>query len=147
MTKKELNEVHYGKLKEKFEELGVAGAWKPGGKKADMINEALKQLAIVKDLKKNDTPEEEIQEKLEEKVKEIEVVEQKEIKVQAKKVKKAEGEIEAKCRKVKMSKEDLEKKIGLLNHMANNGNPHHKAKFVKKIEVYEKLLAEGYYTK
>tara|TARA_R110002020_G_C16164443_1_gene763611 strand:+ start:551 stop:997 length:447 start_codon:yes stop_codon:yes gene_type:complete len=147
MTKKELNDIHYGKLKEKFEELGVGGAWKAGAKKSEMINEALKQLAIVKDLKKEDISEDQIQEKLEEKVREIEVQEAEEVKVEAKKVEVAEAEVEAKYREVKFTKEELEKKIALLNHMVNNGTPQQRTHFVHKLEAHEKMLADGHYTK
>lgn len=37
----ELNEIKYGDLKAKFEELGIPAVWKGGSKKEDLINKAL----------------------------------------------------------------------------------------------------------
>lgn len=37
----ELNEIKYGDLKAKFEELGIPSVWKGGSKKEDLINKAL----------------------------------------------------------------------------------------------------------
>tara|TARA_R110002020_G_C15817091_1_gene732778 strand:+ start:69 stop:515 length:447 start_codon:yes stop_codon:yes gene_type:complete len=147
MTKEQLSEIHYGNLKEKFEELGVGSAWKAGAKKSDMINEALKQLSIVKDLKAKDVVEDKIQEKLEEKVREIEVREAEQVKVEAKEIEVAKAEVVAKYREVKFSKQELEKKIASLNHMVNNGTPQQRGHFVNKLEIHERMLADGHYTK
>lgn len=48
ITEQELNEIAYGDLKAKFEELGVPQAWKGGKKKEDLIASALEALAEVK---------------------------------------------------------------------------------------------------
>lgn len=46
-----LEAIKYGDFLEEFKKLGIPDVWKPGSKKADMVQEALKQLAELKTLK------------------------------------------------------------------------------------------------
>ena len=65
VTKEELSAVKYGKLLEKFTELGVAEAWKPGSKKITMIENAIEKLKIKNSLESLGLDEEQISEEIE----------------------------------------------------------------------------------
>ncbi len=63
LTFDQINKTSYGDLKDKFKELGVPSAWKQGKKKKDMITDALKMIAELKEARlKGLSPEDAIKE-------------------------------------------------------------------------------------
>ena len=140
-----LSKLPYGLLKETFEDLGVPSAWQPGGKAKDLIKDALTKLEFAKDLKKDDSLSlEEIQVQIELKDEE----EKEKVKARAK----AKAKLDALVKKEKetmikaeavVNKEELELKISKLNRAILNCISTHKAGLVSKLQVFEKMLADG----
>jgi len=147
VTATSLGKVHYGKLKETFEELGIGSVFVPGGKKADMIKAALEKLAVIKELEDKDTPEEKMEEKIEEK--EAEIAEEKVAEEKAADDKmKTEKEIAYdQMVQLGLTKEKIEHHIVKLGRKMGTNNKAHKAVYIAKLEILNLILEKKDYSK
>jgi hypothetical protein len=145
-TVENLSELNYGDLKENFENLGVESAWKPGTKAKTMIKNALSKLDIIKKMDTSEKTKEEVDTEVEE----IEVIQaelvsvkEEEAKVVAKK--KDEAVVKAIKGPNKRTKADIETMIGKLQRALVNVIPSHRVGTVKRLETFEKMLADEDY--
>lgn len=138
-----LSKVHYGKLLKTFTNLGVESAWKAGGKKKDMIKDALNKLKLIETIDPELTKEE-----IDAKVEQLEVIEAEEVKAQEQKkeaveqLKKTDFETSVRNKYKDYSKEELESKISYLSRLASSSIPAHKTHYIKTVEVLEKMLKD-----
>ena len=119
-----LEALKYGDFKKEFEKLGISAVWKPGTKKAEMVQDALRQLKKLKELKAEGTKEEDLEKEAEKQAAKLKEKEEKAAFELEKKRKKAERkankEALVKVEKKEHSIETLEK--ALRNTNANLGN-------------------------
>lgn len=137
--------IKYGDFQKEFEKLGIPSVWQPGTKKADMIQEAIKQLATLKNIQKENVSDEEAQKILEIEnqkrlEKEAKLKEEERLAKEAKKQKEAEKE-HKKVKKANVSKDTLLTNLANIDaNLKNNPSESVRLILLKKKEAIIKEL-------
>ena len=142
-----LSNVPYSSLYETFESLGIKECWKPGTKAKVMIKEALDKIAIMKSLETNGKTDDEIKDEAEKEFdKQAEAnksaAEDAEL-IEAKKRKEVELKQINKIKEMKLSPEQIEKNLALIELNLKNGVPAQRNILLNKKKVLLEMLEES----
>jgi outer membrane translocation and assembly module TamA len=138
----ELSEVKYHDLLAKFKELGIPEVWKAGTKKVTMINNAIDKLKIKSSLESLGLDKEEVSKEVEAMAKKKAKAEADKVLEQAKLAEKEDKKEVVKLKKAKLSKEDIEKNIKIIQSNIKFGVPSQKEKLQKKLEALMDILSK-----
>lgn len=145
-TPKDINEAYlekfkYHELKEELEKLGVNKAFKPGKTKEAIIKEAISQLAILKNLKKEGA---EGTEKQLEKIRAKQIEEAKEKEKEVKKITESKKEKSlSNLKKKKFSLDILKRNLQVIDANLINGKGEQRLILLKKREEIVALIEEA----
>lgn len=142
ISKHELSKVKYGELLAKFTELGVPEVWKPGSKKAVMIDKAIEQIKIKQNLEQEGLSKKEVEEKV------VEINQQKEV-AKAQEELKAAVEAEQKefkaqqtTKELKLTKEQIEYNITNIDRNLLQCTDQQRFELIKKKDFLLDLLKD-----
>lgn len=144
VSKEELMAVPYKNLLEKFTELNVKDAWKPGTKREKMVDNALEKIKILKKLEAKELSPEEMEVLAKEMIEKnrmeeaLQAEKEKEAKILAEDNSKqgVRNRIEA----MNLSKEQVIKSIKGINTNLINGIPSQRKILLVKLEILEDIL-------
>tara|TARA_R110000803_G_scaffold190934_1_gene253578 strand:- start:38 stop:496 length:459 start_codon:yes stop_codon:yes gene_type:complete len=144
VSKEELMKVPYKNLLEKFTELNVKDAWKPGTKREKMVDNALEKIKILKKLEAKELSPEEMEALAKEMIEKnrmeeaLQAEKEKEAKILAEDSSKqgVRNRIEA----MNLSKEQVIKSIKGINTNLINGIPSQRKILLVKLEILEDIL-------
>tara|TARA_B110000285_G_scaffold189164_1_gene215710 strand:+ start:144 stop:602 length:459 start_codon:yes stop_codon:yes gene_type:complete len=144
VSKEELMAVPYKNLLEKFTELNVKDAWKPGTKREKMVDNALEKIKILKKLEAKELSPEEMEALAKEMIEKnrmeeaLQAEKEKEAKILAEDNSKqgVRNRIEA----MNLSKEQVIKSIKGINTNLINGIPSQRKILLVKLEILEDIL-------
>ena len=144
VSKEELMAVPYKNLLEKFTELNVKDAWKPGTKREKMVDNALEKIKILKKLEAKELSPEEMEALAKEMIEKnrmeeaLQAEKEKEAKILAEDDSKqgVRNRIEA----MNLSKEQVIKSIKGINTNLINGIPSQRKILLVKLEILEDIL-------
>ena len=144
VSKEELMKVPYKNLLEKFTELNVKDAWKPGTKREKMVDNALEKIKILKKLEAKELSPEEMEALAKEMIEKnrmeeaLQAEKEKEAKILAEDNSKqgVRNRIEA----MNLSKEQVIKSIKGINTNLINGIPSQRKILLVKLEILEDIL-------
>ena len=142
ITIEELREVKYHDLLAKFKELGIPEVWKAGTKKITMINNAIDKMKIKNSLESLGLDKEQVSKEVEAMAKKKAKAEADQILAEAKLAEKEDKKEVVRLKKAKLSKEDLEKNIKIIESNIKFGVPSQREQLQKKLETLQDLLSK-----
>ena len=142
ITLEELSDIKYHDLLAKFTELGIPEVWKAGTKKITMINKAIDKIKIKNSLESLGLDKEEVSKEVEAMAKKKAKAEADKILAEAKQVEKEDKKEVVRLKKAKLSKQDLEKNIKVIESNIKFGVPTQRAQLQKKLETLQDLLSK-----
>lgn len=142
VTLQELSDIKYHDLLAKFKELGIPEVWKAGTKKITMINNAIDKMKIKNSLESLGLDKEQVSKEVEEMAKKKAKAEADKVLEKAKQVEKEDKKEVVRLKKAKLSKEDIEKNIKVIESNIKFGVINQRAQLQKKLETLQDLLSK-----
>ncbi len=143
----QLMKVAYGDLKKAFEHLEIGHVWKPGKKKVDLVNKALEELSLKKQLESKGLSEQEVKQELDKVEADKKAFLQQEVELERKRAEELKQRETEYAREVKLSKDKLESQLVKIQTQLNNQNtiPSRRTHLLKKLEQLQSMLDDGYF--